>query len=430
MLVIALVRIATQPSLTVEAQPDLNFQRDRGRDILQVIKEDLKKNYYDLNFHGIDIEARFKAAFEEIQKAASGEQIFGSIAQTLIDLNDSHTFFIPPRRVNRTEYGFSMQAIGENIFISAIKPGSDAEKKGLKIGDQALSVNGLKSSRKELWKLTYLFYTLRPQPGLRLGLQDHEGKQRQLDVMANIIQGKLLNDLNTQDRNTILREAEDESRRYRQRYTQIGNDLFIWKMPSFELSESEADRVMGKVIKCSTLILDLRGNPGGYVRSLEWFAGYFFDEEIKIADLKSRKPMKPQMARHHSSRNFKGKLMVLVDSDTASAAEIFARTVQLKNRGTIIGDRTAGKVMESQVMTHQLGADSVIVIGDSITVADVIMPDGKSLEGVGVTPDTLLLPQAEDMAANRDPVLSHAAELAQTPLTPDKAGSLFPVQWK
>lgn len=429
-LFITLCIVTIQKSQIAWAQPDLNFQRDRGRDILQVIKEDLKKNYYDSNFHGMDIEARFKAAGEEIKNAASGEQIFGSIAQALIDLNDSHTFFKPPRRVNRTEYGLKMQALGEKIFVSAIKPGSDAEKKGIKIGDQVLLVNGFKPSRKELWKLIYLFYTLRPQPGLRLVVQSPEGKQRQIDAMANIIQGKLLHDLYTQDINTLMRESEDESRRNRQRFEQMEDNLFIWKMPNFDFSESEADRIMGKAMKCSNLILDLRGNPGGYVSSLEWFAGYFFDEEIKIADLKGRKPMKPQIARYHKGRNFKGKLIVLVDSQSASAAEIFARIVQLKKRGTVIGDRTEGAVMESQSFEHKLGADYVIYIGDSITIADVIMADGKSLEGAGVTPDEVLLPAAEDMAAKRDPVLSHAAALAGVELTPEKAGSMFPVQWR
>lgn len=429
-LIIGLCLIAPQALKSTLAQPDLNFERERARFMLKTIKVDLKKNYYDPNFRGMDIEARFSAADTKMKEATSVGQIFGIIAQIMIDLNDSHTFFLPPGRANRTEYGLQMRAFGDKVFVSAIKPGSDAEKKGLKIGDQILSVNGIEPSREHLWKLTYMFYTLRPQPGLRLVVQSPEGQQRQLDVMANVKQGKMVTDLTGQDIWNLMREAENEGRLNRQRYVEAGDKLLIWKMPNFAIEAGEVDVMMDKARKREALILDLRGNPGGYVKTLEWFAGYFFEKEIKIADLKGRKEMKPQMSKPHGGRNFNGKLVVLVDSKSGSAAEIFARIVQLEKRGVVIGDRTAGAVMQSRIFDHQMGTDTVIFYGTSITDADVIMTDGKSLEGVGVTPDELLLPTAADLAAKRDPVLTRAAALAGFELPPDKAGAIFPIEWR
>src|SRR5215510_3063017 len=422
--------IALQVPPPVLAQPDINFQRERARTMLRIVKDDLKKNYYDTNFHGMDVEARFSAADAKIKEAESVGQLFGIIAQALVDLNDSHTFFLPPGRANRTEYGLQMQAFGDKVFVSAIKPGSDAEKKGLKTGDQILSIGGFEPARRDLWKLIYMFYTLRPQAGLRLVVQSPEGQQRQLDVMANIKQGKLVTDLTGQDIWDLLREAEAEDRLNRQRYVEAGANLLIWKMPSFAIAEGEVDGMMGKARKREALILDLRGNPGGYVKTLEWFAGYFFDKEVKIADLKGRKEMKPQMSKPHGDKNFSGKLVVLVDSKSGSAAEIFARTVQLEKRGVVIGDRTAGAVMQSRTFDHQMGTDTVIFYGVSVTNADVIMSDGKSLEGVGVAPDELLLPTAADLAANRDPVLARAAARVGFELPQDKAGAMFPVEWR
>jgi C-terminal processing protease CtpA/Prc len=280
-----------------------------------------------------------------------------------------------------------------------------------------------------------MFYALRPQPGLRVILQSPEGQQRQVDVLANVKQGKAMLDLSRSsplggDWGDFLRELEEEDRLDRQRYVEAADNLFIWKMPTFATSDQSVEDVMRKARKHETLILDLRGNPGGYVSTLEWFTGYFFDKEIKIADLKGRKEMKPQTSQPHRDRNFKGKLVVLIDSRSASAAEIFARVVQLEKRGVVIGDRTAGAVMQSRGFRQMLGEGQGVIYGASITNADVIMADGKSLERMGVTPDELLLPTAADLAAQRDPVLSRAAAIGGFELPPDKAGAMFPIEWR
>src|SRR6202023_2995158 len=99
---------------------------------------------------------------------------------------------------------------------------------------------------------------------------------------------------------------------------------------------------------------------------------------------------------------YSGKLTILVDSQSASAAEVTARVLQLEKRATIIGDHSSGKVMEARFYVDQLGVDTFFGFGTSVTEADLIMSDGKSLESTGVTPDEIVLLTARDIATGRD----------------------------
>lgn len=414
---------------SASAQKLDSIERQRAADMLKTIKDDLKKNYYDEKFRGLDLDARFKAAEEKLNQAASLGQALGIIAQVLLDLDDSHTKFYPPSRPEKIDYGWRMQMIGNDSYIVAVKPGSDAEKKGLKPGDRILALERFKPTRKDLWKMEYYYNTLSPRQGLQVSVQSPGAEPRQLDIAAKVKQGKRTLTFE-QDYNELLREAENGDRTDRHRFYKVG-DVIAWKMPNFSYEPAQADSIMSDTVAGrSALIMDLRGNGGGYVKTLEALSGNFFDHDLKIADLKGRKEMKPQLAKTRGKGIFSGKLIVLIDSDSGSAAEIFARLVQLEKRGVVIGDQSAGAVMQSRPYFHEVGTMNVIQYGLSITNADVIMSDGKSVEHVGVTPDELTLPSPEDLAAGRDPVLARAFELAGVKVDSIKAGTMFPFEWK
>ena len=410
-------------------QPPSSIDRDRGRAMLRVIKDDLKQNYYDPKYHGMDLDARFKIADEKIKDATSLGQIFGIIAQALIDLEDSHTFFLPPGRSYNTEYGWQMQIIGDKCYVVAVKPGSDAEAKGLREGDEIYTIDGFGPVRENIWKIQYTYRALRPQPGMRLVVIKPDGKSQQLDVMAKVQQGKRVVDLTGEDIWDLVRESENEDRLHRHRYLEIGDDLFVWKMPEFDLPKEKVDDFVDKFRKRKGLVLDLRGNGGGAEETLLRLLGSFFDHDLKVGDLKRRKEAKAVTAKTRGDHIFTGKLVVIIDSESGSAAELFARVVQLEKRGTVIGDRSAGAVMRAKQYSHELGVETVVPYGVSITDADIVMGDGKSLEHVGVIPDEVKLPTALDMQAKRDPVLAYAISLLGGNISPEKAGVLFPIEW-
>ncbi len=407
--------------------------RDRGRahDMLRVVADDVRRHYYDPKMHGLDWDAKVAETDRKIEKADSFNMALSEIGALLDTLNDSHTFFLPPRHTNRYDYGWQYQMVGDQCFVVRVHPKSDAEAKGVKAGDQILAIDGYRPTRDNLWKMKYAYSVLRPQLGFRLVLQDPQGSRRQVDVASSVHEGKKVNNLfaSGTDIWDVVRQSENQHHFMRARYEELGKQLAAVKFPAFSFSDSEVNSIVDKVRKYPAVIVDLRGNSGGSVETLKYLVGGVFDKQVKIADRVGRKETKPEVAKpwHHQ---FSGKLAVLVDSSSASAAELFARVVQMENRAVVIGDRTAGAVMEAEHYSERLGVDNTVLFyGASVTEWDLIMADGKSLEHLGVTPDTVVLPTAQELAAGSDPVLARAAELLGFKMSSEQAGKLFPYEW-
>jgi carboxyl-terminal processing protease len=409
-----------------------SLDRSRAQDMLMIVASEVRKHYYDPKFHGVDWDAKVAEAKQKIEKTTSMSMALSHIAAALDTLNDSHTFFLPPQHSDRIDYGFQYEIVGERCFVTRVRPKSDAEAKAVRAGDEILTLNGYDVNREDLWRIQYVFSVLRPQVTLHLELQDSSGVKRQVEVAAKIREGKKVTDLTWQSGGSdifdIFRQQETEEHLMRARYAEFGDQLTVLKVPEFIFSPAEVADMIGKVRKHPNLIVDLRGNPGGSVETLKYLVGGMFDKEVKIADRVGRKESKPEVAKG-THNPFTGKMVVLVDARSASAAEIFARVVQLEKRGVVVGDHSSGSVMEARHYHEQTGVETVIFYGASITESNLIMADGKSLEHTGVTPDETALPTAQDLASGRDPVLAHAAELLGVKITPEEAGKAFPYEW-
>jgi hypothetical protein len=134
------------------------LDRNRLKQMLDGIGAELKKSYFDPTFGGRDIDAHMAAAQAKLDAASSLNHGFALIAQALVELEDSHTYFIPPARAARVEYGWRAQTIGDRCYVVAVKPGSDAAAEGLAPGDEEVSVDGFFPNRDEMWKLDYSLF--------------------------------------------------------------------------------------------------------------------------------------------------------------------------------------------------------------------------------------------------------------------------------
>ena len=434
-----LIGIATAAALVfalaAQAAPsDQKFDANNMARVVGVLHDaydTVKKHYYDTKFHGLDWDARYAAAKEKMKAVTSLSQGFGVTAGMLDELNDSHTFFQAPARPYKVDYGYRMQIFGNQCYVTRVRPGTDAVGK-VNPGDQVLGYNNYAVNRADLWKLNYYYDNLAPMQASTLVFRDLTGKEQKLTINAKVKEEKRVLDLTGggggDDFWQLIRESETEDHLTRQRVVEMG-DVTFWKVPEFDMENDEVDRIFGITRKHKSLIIDLRGNPGGAIVTMDRMIGNLFDHEIKIADRTGRKELKPETAKSRGKDIFTGNLIVLVDSQSASASEVFSRVIQLEKRGTVIGDQSAGAVMEALHYASSQGMDVKFFYGFSVTEADLIMKDGRSLEHVGVTPDTIMIPTAKDLADGSDPVLAKAAERANLKLDPVAAGKLFPFEW-
>lgn len=396
--------------------------------MLQDAYREVKKHYYDPNLQGLDWDARYQQYSARIGTARDLGVGFRIVAAFLSGLKDSHTYFVPPARASRYDTGYRFLLVGDACFIAHVRPGTDAESK-VSVGDQVLRLNGYDVNREDFHDIEYSFGTLEHHPSVQFDLRSPDGKERQVQVNAFSRPTRLVLDL-TQggDAMDLERKAEMEDEVTRSRIVEFADDASIWKLQQFDLNAAEVESAFGTVEKRKTLILDLRGNSGGSVDMLKYMVGSLFDHEVKISDRVGKNETKPIVSKR-LGKPFAGKVIVLVDSGSASASEVLARVIQLEHRGTVVGDRTAGAVMEAKYYSESQGVDSRFYYGFSVTDANLIMSDGHTLEKTGVTPDELLLPTGADLAAGRDAVLAHAAKLAGVDLDPAAAGKLFPFKW-
>jgi carboxyl-terminal processing protease len=427
-----------QQQTAPQQEPTLSKENQaRVADMLRDAYNEVKKNYYDPKLHGLDWDARYRQYSAMIGQAHNLGEGFRVVAAFLGGLDDSHTYFVPPARAAEIDPGYRFALIGNAAFITRVRPKTDAESK-LHVGDQMVRLDGFDVNRADFHDVQYFFNTLAPQAAEQLDLQAPTDEQRRVVVQALIRPTKRVLDLTGEggdvDYYELLRRSENEDDADRSWAVEDG-DLAIWKLQHFfpessdALNSSDIEKAIDLAQKHKTLILDLRGNGGGAIETLEQIVGALFDHDVKICDQVGKKGSKPMIAKRQR-KQFDGKLIVLVDAGSASCSELLARVVQLEHRGTVIGDRTAGAVMEARYHSESQGVDTEFFYGINVTSADLIMSDGRSLEKTGVVPDELLLPTGADLAAGRDPVLAHAAELAGVKLDPAAAGKLFPFKWQ
>ena len=203
-----------------------NFDRGASLTMLRQVKADLERNYYDGTFRGMDVDKVFAEGELKIRNAGSMNETIATIAEVLMRLNDSHTFFIPPDRKLKVTYGWEVSMIGDVPHVVGVLPGSDAEKKGLTPGDRLLAWNRYEPRRENLWQLYYLYNYVRPQQLQRLLVQKPDGSEKTLDIESKL---EPREGMDFEDLLDMVMEAVEKT----EDRTAVAGDTFVWRYTTF-----------------------------------------------------------------------------------------------------------------------------------------------------------------------------------------------------
>jgi len=302
--------------------------------------------------------------FAYVDSVSEPDLVEKAIIATLKEL-DPHSQYISKKDLMRANeplegefegIGISFQVYKDTILVIAPVPGGPAEKLGILAGDKIISINGENSTGK-LIDDNYVFKKLRGDTGTKVALTIFRtGRIKPIDYV--IVRDRI--PINSIDAAFMASP-------------QIGyiklNRFARTSMDEFRMALGELkDKGM------QDLILDLRGNSGGYLDVAVDLTDEFIEQGNVV--LYTQGTSSPQRKYKSTFRGEfeKGKLVVLMDEGSASASEIVAGAIQDLDRGIVVGRRSFGKGLVQR--PYYLPDSSVI----RLTVARYYTPTGRCIQ--------------------------------------------------
>lgn len=297
--------------------------------------------------------------------SVDADSIEGVAVNNLLQNLDPHSLYLPPKQATfaneRLEGGYSGIGISytllrDTLFITHIHPGGPAAKAGLMVGDRVITVDNQKFA------------------GVNLTLDKIDKVFK--DKTNPVLQLAVLNYGSTDARNVTLKKEHISTSSLDAAYIVAPLTGYI-KIGKFA-STTDADfRIALDKLKkqgMQKLVLDLRGNGGGYLNTATALADEFLTKGQLIVYTRGVHEPRTDYFATDSGAFQQGKLAVLIDEYSASASEILAGALQDLDRATLIGRRSFGKGLVQEQFAF--GDGSAI----NLTVARYYTPSGRSIQ--------------------------------------------------
>ena len=311
--------------------------------------------------------------------------IYGAIKGMLSTL-DPHTVFMPPDEYKDMKedtsgrfggVGIELDTGNEMLKVSGVLDGTPAQKAGIQVGDTILAIDGEAVDAQDLHDAVR---KIKGEKGTTVTLQiERDGWDKPKDfplVRADITVRSVASRL-------------------------LDGGLGYVKITSFqERTGDDLDKAIVQLEKdnkapLTGLVLDLRNNPGGLLDQAVRVADEFIDDGVIVSTIGKDPTHREEELAHRRGTYDKFPIVTLVNGGSASASEIVAGALQDHKRAVILGTQTFGKGSVQTVIELDDGS------GLKLTIAKYYTPSGRSIQGLGITPD-VVVPERDPNAGVAD----------------------------
>ncbi len=332
-------------------------------------------------------------------KITDQDRVYGAISGLVGSLNDPYSVFFKPDEAKSFEEqiagnfdGIGMEVGMKDKILTVIAPLKDtpAYRADIKPGDKILKIDSKVTSDMSIDEAIKL---IRGPKGTTVTLtifREGDKQPREVKIVRDTV--------NIPTLDTEMRK----------------DGIFVVKLYSFDAGSANLFRnAMKKFVDSGSdkLLLDLRGNPGGYLDAAVDMASWFLPngKTIVTEDYGTNKPADIYRSKGYNIFNDNLKFVILIDGGSASASEILAGAMQDNARAKLVGAQSFGKGSVQEVI--ELTPDTIL----KITVAKWLTPNGTSISEKGLTPDYPVEITQKDSDAKVDPQMNKAVELLLAP---------------
>lgn len=323
------------------------------------------------------------------------EKLYGAIQGLANSLGDPYTVFFPPVEaelfasdIRGNFEGVGMEIIAQDGAITVIAPLKDspAFRAGVLAGDRIIKIDGKETSSITTEGAVQLIRGPRGTPVTITVYRNGDTEPFDIKLVRDVINIPVIDTY------------------------QLSGGIFVIELYSFsEQSPNLFRAALREFIKSGSdkLVLDLRGNPGGYLEAAIDMASWFLPSSKVIVreDFGGTREEKSYRSRGYDIFNDNLEFVILVDRGSASASEILAGALAEHGRATLVGETTFGKGSVQELV--DITSDTSL----KVTIARWLTPNGSSISEKGIEPHHKIPYTAADREAGRDPQMEKALEI-------------------